>query len=166
MLNSDLNLSDGMHPNGRGVAEITKRILPLVEELIERVRARQASKGEPMPRLFTAIEVPEMLRMRLSLLRAPLSGAKWVDPENMHITLRFAGDIDDRAADAFADALARRASIPSWCDCRRRRVRRPRDRACSGPASRQVRSSTTYRANERAARRPGSNRRRVGSSRM
>lgn len=45
VLNSNLNLSDGMHPNGRGVAEITKRILPLVEELIARVRARQASKG-------------------------------------------------------------------------------------------------------------------------
>lgn len=59
-----------------------------------------------MPRLFTAIEVPEPLRMRLSLLRAPLSGAKWVEPDNMHITLRFAGDIDDRTADAFADALA------------------------------------------------------------
>ena len=65
-----------------------------------------------MPRLFTAIEVPEMLRMRLSLLRAPLSGAKWVDPENMHITLRFAGDIDDRAADAFADALAEASVDP------------------------------------------------------
>ena len=45
VLNSDLNLSDGMHPNGKGVAEITRRILPLVEELIGRVRTRQASKG-------------------------------------------------------------------------------------------------------------------------
>jgi RNA 2',3'-cyclic 3'-phosphodiesterase len=59
-----------------------------------------------MPRLFTAIEVPPVLRMRLSLLRAPLSGAKWVDPENMHITLRFVGDIDGRTADDFADHLA------------------------------------------------------------
>lgn len=45
ILNSDLNLNDGMHPNSKGVAEITKRILPLVEELIRRVRARRASKG-------------------------------------------------------------------------------------------------------------------------
>jgi acyl-CoA thioesterase-1 len=44
-LNSDLNLGDGIHPNSRGVVEITKRILPLVEELIARVRTRQASKG-------------------------------------------------------------------------------------------------------------------------
>lgn len=59
-----------------------------------------------MPRLFTAIEIPEAARLRLSLLRAPLSGAKWVEPENMHITLRFAGDIDGRTADEFADFLA------------------------------------------------------------
>jgi acyl-CoA thioesterase I len=40
-LNGDLNLSDGLHPNPKGVAEITGRILPKVEELIARVRARQ-----------------------------------------------------------------------------------------------------------------------------
>jgi RNA 2',3'-cyclic 3'-phosphodiesterase len=59
-----------------------------------------------MPRLFTAIEIPESMRLRLSLLRAPLPAAKWIEPENMHITLRFAGDIDPRTADEFADQLA------------------------------------------------------------
>ena len=59
-----------------------------------------------MPRLFTAIEIPESVRLRLSLLRAPLPAAKWIEPENMHITLRFAGDIDGRMADEFADQLA------------------------------------------------------------
>ena len=59
-----------------------------------------------MPRLFTAIEIPEAIRLRLSLLRAPLSGAKWIEAENMHITLRFAGDIDGRTADEFVDFLA------------------------------------------------------------
>jgi acyl-CoA thioesterase-1 len=42
-LDANLNLSDGMHPNARGVADITRRILPVVEELIVRVRARQAA---------------------------------------------------------------------------------------------------------------------------
>jgi acyl-CoA thioesterase-1 len=37
-----LNLDDGLHPNPRGVAEITKRILPSVEQLIERVRTKHA----------------------------------------------------------------------------------------------------------------------------
>jgi acyl-CoA thioesterase-1 len=48
-LNGALNLGDGIHPNARGVAEITKRMLPSVEQLIERVRARRpaaaGSKG-------------------------------------------------------------------------------------------------------------------------
>jgi 2'-5' RNA ligase len=59
-----------------------------------------------MPRLFTAIEIPEAIRMHLSLIRAPLGGAKWIEPEDMHITLRFAGDIDGRTADELADFLA------------------------------------------------------------
>lgn len=59
-----------------------------------------------MPRLFTAIEIPQAIRMRLSLLRAPLGGAKWIAPEDMHITLRFAGDTDGRTADEFVDFLA------------------------------------------------------------
>ena len=46
-LNGNLNLGDGIHPNPKGVAEITKRILPKVEELIARVQAKQqvAPKG-------------------------------------------------------------------------------------------------------------------------
>jgi len=59
-----------------------------------------------MPRLFTAIEIPEAIRLRLSLLRAPLAGAKWIEADNMHITVRFAGDIDGRTADEFTDFLA------------------------------------------------------------
>jgi acyl-CoA thioesterase-1 len=42
-LDGKLNLGDGMHPNAQGVAEIVRRILPMVEQLIARVRARQAA---------------------------------------------------------------------------------------------------------------------------
>jgi 2'-5' RNA ligase len=59
-----------------------------------------------MPRLFTGIELPEDAVRRLSMLRAGLSGASWIDPENYHITMRFAGDIPDAQASHFADALA------------------------------------------------------------
>jgi acyl-CoA thioesterase-1 len=44
-LDAKLNLSDGMHPNAKGVAEIVRRILPAVEGLIGRARARAASGG-------------------------------------------------------------------------------------------------------------------------
>jgi acyl-CoA thioesterase-1 len=41
--NASLNLRDGMHPNADGVAAIVERILPKVEELIARVRAKGGS---------------------------------------------------------------------------------------------------------------------------
>lgn len=59
-----------------------------------------------MPRLFTGIELPEEIVARLSTMRAGLSGAHWIDPGNYHVTLRFVGDISDREANNFADALA------------------------------------------------------------
>jgi 2'-5' RNA ligase len=59
-----------------------------------------------MPRLFTAIEIPLAVRLHLSLVRAPLAGAKWIEPDNMHITLRFVGDIDGRTADELVSFLA------------------------------------------------------------
>ncbi|MEM9026919.1 MAG: arylesterase [Pseudomonadota bacterium] len=39
-LQSELNQADGIHPNRAGIAEIIKRILPNVEQLIARVSAR------------------------------------------------------------------------------------------------------------------------------
>ncbi len=60
-----------------------------------------------MPRLFTALEIPAELAFSLSLLRGGIPGARWVDPENYHITLRFIGDIDHPTADEIMRALTR-----------------------------------------------------------
>lgn len=60
-----------------------------------------------MPRLFTAIEIPPGIALSLSMLRGGLPGARWIDAENYHITLRFIGDIDGRTADEIAIALSR-----------------------------------------------------------
>lgn len=59
-----------------------------------------------MPRLFTGIELPPDAKAALARLKSPLPGAKWVEPESLHMTLRFAGDIDNRTAGELADALA------------------------------------------------------------
>jgi 2'-5' RNA ligase len=59
----------------------------------------------PMPRLFTGIEIPAVIGERLSLLRGGLPGARWIDKENYHITLRFVGDIDMDVAGDIADTL-------------------------------------------------------------
>lgn len=58
-----------------------------------------------MPRLFTALEIPPHIAERLSFLRGGLPGARWVDVENYHVTLRFLGDVDDRTANEAAELL-------------------------------------------------------------
>lgn len=58
-----------------------------------------------MPRLFTGLEIPDNVGQSLSLLRGGLPGARWIDPENYHVTLRFIGDIDDAAARDIASLL-------------------------------------------------------------
>ncbi|MBN9021740.1 MAG: RNA 2',3'-cyclic phosphodiesterase [Rhizobiales bacterium] len=58
-----------------------------------------------MPRLFTGIEIPGEIGDRLSLLRGGLPGARWIDRDNYHITLRFVGDVDMDVANDMADTL-------------------------------------------------------------
>jgi RNA 2',3'-cyclic 3'-phosphodiesterase len=65
-----------------------------------------------MPRWFTALELPRDVAVRLSLLRAPIRGAHWIAPEDMHLTLRFVGDVSNDTADLFATLLADLASDP------------------------------------------------------
>ena len=59
-----------------------------------------------MPRLFTAIEIPDDIGEELHRLHMPLPGARWIKPENYHITLRFAGDIGNTEAREFIANLA------------------------------------------------------------
>ena len=58
-----------------------------------------------MPRLFTGLEIPTSLAQELALLRGGLSGARWINVENYHITLRFIGDVDWPTARAAAELL-------------------------------------------------------------
>ncbi|RFC65087.1 RNA 2',3'-cyclic phosphodiesterase [Fulvimarina endophytica] len=60
-----------------------------------------------MPRLFTAIPVPQTVATTLGFLTGGLPSARWIDPENYHLTLRFFGDIEPRTADELVEALDR-----------------------------------------------------------
>ncbi|MCQ0989175.1 RNA 2',3'-cyclic phosphodiesterase [Jiella marina] len=60
-----------------------------------------------MPRLFTALEIPQDVALSLSLLRGGLPAARWIDPENYHLTLRFIGDVEARIADELVAGLDR-----------------------------------------------------------
>ena len=59
-----------------------------------------------MIRLFAALEIPETIRMQLSLLQGGIPGARWTPIENMHLTLRFIGEVDEAVARDIDDMLA------------------------------------------------------------
>ncbi len=58
-----------------------------------------------MPRLFTALEIPAAIGEQLALYRGGLSGGRWIDPANYHVTLRFIGDVDHGTARDVAGLL-------------------------------------------------------------
>ncbi len=60
-----------------------------------------------MLRLFVGIEFPPELKLHLSLLCGGVPGAKWVDPGNFHLTLRFIGEIDEGLAGDVDEILTR-----------------------------------------------------------
>lgn len=60
-----------------------------------------------MPRLFTGLEIPSDIGQALATLRGGLPGARWIDPGNYHLTLRFIGDVDDMIAHEVASLLGR-----------------------------------------------------------
>lgn len=53
-----------------------------------------------MIRLFVAIALPDSVRDRMAMLGGGVPGAKWINSENMHLTLRFIGEVpEDRMVD-------------------------------------------------------------------
>ena len=60
-----------------------------------------------MLRLFVGVPFPPELKLRLSLLCTGLPGAKWVDPGNYHLTLRFIGEVGEDVAADVDETLAR-----------------------------------------------------------
>ena len=56
-------------------------------------------------RLFVAVALPETVKDQLSSLQRGLKEARWINPENLHLTLRFLGELDGRQASDVDDAL-------------------------------------------------------------
>jgi len=65
-----------------------------------------------MPRIFTGLELPANVAQSLATLRGGLPGARWIDPENYHLTLRFIGDVDDTVAREVASLLGKVSRAP------------------------------------------------------
>ncbi len=60
-----------------------------------------------MLRLFVAVPLPETTRSDLAGLCSGVPGARWVPSENMHLTLRFIGEVGRGDADDIHQALGR-----------------------------------------------------------
>ena len=65
-----------------------------------------------MPRLFTGIKIPKPITETLSLIQYGLPFARWIEPDDFHITLRFIGDVEDHIADDIADGLEQMSFSP------------------------------------------------------
>jgi 2'-5' RNA ligase len=59
-----------------------------------------------MPRLFTGLELPDLVASQLALMRGGVVGARWIEPESYHITLRFVGDVDRGVARDIDETLS------------------------------------------------------------
>jgi 2'-5' RNA ligase len=66
-----------------------------------------------MLRLFVALALPEAVTAALERLTFDgMPGARWVEPENMHITLRFIGEVDEHDAEEIHHELSRVRAPP------------------------------------------------------
>jgi 2'-5' RNA ligase len=57
-------------------------------------------------RLFVALSIPDAVAQALMLLQGGVPGARWQAREQLHLTLRFIGEVDGRDGRAIDDALA------------------------------------------------------------
>ena len=65
-----------------------------------------------MPRLFAAIDLPAPLKEHLSVLYTTIDGVRWTPAANLHLTLRFIGDVPQDVADEIQAALTEVQSPP------------------------------------------------------
>lgn len=65
-----------------------------------------------MPRLFIAIDLPATQRARIQTICTNLAGARWITTEQIHLTLRFIGEVDHDLYRLIGAALAAIKSGP------------------------------------------------------
>tara|TARA_B100001179_G_scaffold227560_2_gene210316 strand:+ start:316 stop:867 length:552 start_codon:yes stop_codon:yes gene_type:complete len=63
-------------------------------------------------RLFFALRPPVVIRESLLSLMEQVSGARWQDDDQLHLTLRYIGETDERTAEDIADAASHLAFAP------------------------------------------------------
>lgn len=58
-----------------------------------------------MQRLFVALALPDWLKARVAELQAEWAGFQWVPAEQLHLTLKYIGDVPSFFADEITEAL-------------------------------------------------------------
>jgi RNA 2',3'-cyclic 3'-phosphodiesterase len=58
-----------------------------------------------MLRLFTGLEIPHGIASDLDMMKGGLFGARWIERDNYHLTLRFIGDVEEGVARDLAEGL-------------------------------------------------------------
>jgi 2'-5' RNA ligase len=58
-------------------------------------------------RLFVGIPLPDGISGHLERLASGLPGARWIDANSLHVTLRFIGEVDGAVAEDVSQALSR-----------------------------------------------------------
>src|SRR5437868_11472123 len=59
-----------------------------------------------MQRLFVALSIPDAAVQAMALIQGGVPGARWQTRGQLHLTLRFIGEVDGRGAAMIDDALA------------------------------------------------------------
>lgn len=58
-----------------------------------------------MPRLFLALDLPDDIDFELQMACGGIQGARWQEPEQLHLTLHFLDEVDGRDMRALTSAL-------------------------------------------------------------
>jgi 2'-5' RNA ligase len=60
-----------------------------------------------MPRTFVAIELPSSMKEKIKNISHGITGARWTPMDQLHLTLRFIGDISEKTMGRVHEALSR-----------------------------------------------------------
>ena len=58
-----------------------------------------------MIRLFIGLNFPDSVNSQIEIMSCGIKGARWIAPENLHLTLRFIGEVDGGAFRELAEGL-------------------------------------------------------------
>lgn len=59
-----------------------------------------------MIRLFVGLPIPADILRQLTMVEAGIPGARWIAARNLHVTLRFIGEVEEHVAAEIDEALA------------------------------------------------------------